>query len=425
MFQTFKNTWALLFGVSVLFLGSGMLYTLMVVRGTQEGFSSQAMGVMQSSYQVGWLLAALLIPALIRSVGHIRVFAAVAAMGSGIILTHLLLINPWVWSVERLFMGVCTAGLMIVSESWLNDMSDNQSRGRILAVYTILSWGAPVIGVYFLRYGDVNSSFFFLVASILLSVGAIPILLSASRTPEFIEVERFNIRKLYRITPVGVTGVFMSGMVHGAFFATVSIYALAAGMNVQQTATLNAIALGGGIFLQWPIAMLSDRIDRRIVLIVTSLLAGIPAIMFGLKEALSVQEIYIAIACFSATGLGLYSQCIAHANDHLEPSQTIAATGTLVLTYGIGFAIAPIIASAFIDQSPNNFYFVNGVLAIALALFVIYRTFRRRAVEDQSEMIPVATISPYSSVISAADEWSDDQPPPQDNALEYEQQTKN
>ena len=167
-------------------------------------------------------MAAIIIPSLIHRVGHIRVFAAVAALGSGVILMHLLLIEEISWAVERIFMGICTAGLMIVAKSWLNDMCDNKGRGKILAVYTIISWGAPVIVMWLLRFGDISSSFFFLLASIIISIGVLPILLSASRTPSLINVERFNLRKLYEITPVGVIGTFLSGLCHGAFFVAMA-----------------------------------------------------------------------------------------------------------------------------------------------------------------------------------------------------------
>lgn len=312
--------------------------------------------------------------------------------------SHLLLIDPWLWTIERLVMGVCTAGLMIVTESWLNDLASNKSRGKILAVYTILSWGGPVLGMYLLNFGDITTVFFFLVASILLSIAAIPILLTATQTPEFLQVERINVAKLYTLVPVAVIGAFFSGMIHGSFFGAVSIYGLAEGLTAGQTAKLSAVALGSGILIQWPLALLSDRYDRRKILAATSLFAGIPAIFFAMKGTLSLPAIYSAVAIFGCFSMGLYSQCIAHANDHLESHQIIPATGTLILIYGTGFAITPFLTSLLIDLSSGYFLLINGILTLLLTLYVIYRVIKKDALEEKGEMVPVSTISPYASI---------------------------
>jgi MFS family permease len=408
MLQTFRQIAALLFGITVLTLGMGMLYVLIVVRASEAGFSSQWIGIIQSAYQVGWLVAALIIPSLIHRVGHIRVFAAVAALGSGVILLHLLLIEEMAWAVERIFMGVCTAGLMIVAESWLNDMSDNKGRGKILAIYTIISWGAPVVGMWLLRFGDISSSFFFLLSSIIISVGVLPILLSASRTPSLISVERFNIRKLYEITPVGVAGTFMSGLCHGAFFAVVAIYATSLDLEVREVTNINALAILIGVLVQWPLGMLSDRFDRRNVMIVCAGMTALCAFLFGLHASIDVNTIYLAVACMSAFCLGLYSQCISHANDNLSPGQVVSATGSLVMVYGIGYAITPIVSGFLIAQSPVYFYWVIGSCAALLAFFVMYRKTRKAAIANQGELIAMAAASPYAPVMIAAEEWSDE-----------------
>ncbi len=408
MFATFRHTWAILLGNMILWFGTGMLLVLVVLRAREAGFSTQAIGFMQSSYQVGWLLAAVLIPFLIRHVGHVRVFASMAALGSAVILTHLLYINEYAWIIERLIMGICAAGLMVVTESWLNDMSENHDRGRILAVYTIIGWGAPVVGIYLLRFGDIESSFFFLFASLVISIGAIPVLLSASRTPSLIEFERFSIVRLYQITPLGVVGTLIAGLCHGGLYASVAIYGVAVDLSVAEISSLAAIALGAGVILQWPIASMSDRVDRRLLLVITSGLAAAPALLFSWRGELSVVETYLAVGAMGAFVLSLYSQCIAHVNDHLESNQIVSAAGALVLTYGIGYAVAPLLIGLLLPFSPSYFFWVNAAFAGGLALFVLYRMTRSEAIEDQGEMIPVSTASPYGTVVSAAEEWSDD-----------------
>jgi MFS family permease len=263
MFAKLKNTATLFLGIAILFFAAGLLFVLVVVRAREAGFSTQAIGLLQSSYQVGWLIAAVFIPNLIHRVGHIRVFAAMTALGSAVILLQILHIDELAWILDRLVMGVCIAGLMVVSESWLNEMSDNSERGRNLAIYTIVSWGAPIAGIWILRFGEPSDDQFFILASVLISLAAIPLLLSATQTPTLIETAHFGLKKLYRITPLGTTGTLLSGMCHGAFFGMTPLYGSVIGLDLSQISTLTSLALFSGIVLQWPIALASDRYDRR------------------------------------------------------------------------------------------------------------------------------------------------------------------
>lgn len=408
MSSNIKNTVTLFIGIALLFLSSGLLFVLIVVRAKEAGFSTQAIGLLQSSYQVGWLIAAVFIPNLIHRVGHIRVFAALAALGSAIILLQILHIEEITWILERLIMGVCIAGLMVVAESWLNEMSDNSDRGRNLAIYTIVSWGAPVIGIWILRFGDTSGNVFFILASVLISFAAIPLLLSVTKSPQLIETVRFSLKKLYKITPLGFSGTLLAGMCHGAFFGIVPLYGTEIDLKIDQLSNLTSLALFSGIVLQWPIALASDKYDRRVVLIVTASLAALPALYFSFMDNMSIAQQYLAVSLMGAFTLSLYSQCIAHANDHLESGQVVSATGSLVLIYGSGFALMPIIIGQLIAITPNFFFVANGVLATTLAAYTLYRTIRSKPVEDQGEMISIPTASPYSTVVRAAEEWADE-----------------
>ncbi len=408
MSESMKNTATLFLGIAILFFAAGLLFVLVVVRAKAAGFSTQAIGLLQSSYQVGWLIAAVVIPGIIHRVGHIRVFAAMAALGSAVILLQILHIQELAWILERLVMGICIAGVLVVSESWLNEMSDNSDRARNLAIYTIVSWGAPVAGIWMLRFGETTSNEFFILASVMISLAAIPLLLSATPSPKLIETVRFSLKKLYRITPLGATGTLLSGMCHGAFFAMTPLYGSEIGLSLSQISTLTSLALFSGIVLQWPISLASDRYDRRIVLIVTAGLAALPAVYFAFSSNMSVVQQYIAISMIGAFTLSLYSQCIAHANDHLEPNQLVPAAGLLVLIYGAGYAFIPIIMGQLIALSPAYFFAVNALVTTALSSYTAYRTIRSAPVEDQGEMVNVATASPYSTVIRAAEEWAEE-----------------
>ncbi|NVK31193.1 MAG: MFS transporter [Gammaproteobacteria bacterium] len=410
MLAALRSMWALFFGLTVLWLGVGMSYSLLILRATNEGFTGFELGIMQTSYQVGWLIAAVIGAPLIRRVGHIRVFSAMSAASSAIIVMHLLWIHPWVWSLERMWMGVCTASLMIVCESWLNDMSENDIRGKVFGIYTILSWGAPVVGIGMLRYGDINTAFYFIVATIFISVAVIPMLLTVSRTPSFIDSERLSVKALYKKSPLGVIGAFVSGAVQGGFFSTVIIFANASGFPKDQALTLNMVAIGGGIVSQWPIAMLSDRFDRRKVLLIVAATGALVGLAWAYFADFAFWPTLMGMGLLSSVILSLYSLCVSHTNDYLSSTQIVPASGTLILLYGFGAAAAPAVLSPLILQQPENFYWVIGGLMATLALFTLYRMTRRSgvAVEDQADTIAVSTASPYASVVTVAEEWGED-----------------
>lgn len=409
MWQAFKNLWVLYFGLSVLWLGTGMSYTLLVIRANAEGFTPTELGFMQTSYQVGWVIAALIASSLIMRVGHLRIFAAVSSVCSALILIHLLYINPIAWTIERLLMGVATAVLMVVCESWLNDAADNSNRGKVLALYTILSWGLPAVGVYVLRFNDTGTPFFFILASIFISIAVIPMLLSASRTPTFIETERLGLKKLYKMSPTGIVGGFLSGIIHGILMAVAAIYATVSGFNVTETSNLITLSIMGGIVTQWPIAMISDRFDRRTVIAMLALACGGIALYFGSQDSLSVNQSYVAIALISATALSLYSLCISHANDYLSAEQIVPASSTLILIYGIGYALSPMFVSPLLSVNRNYFFLSIALFGFILGGYVLYRMKRREGVSDQGDTLTVLTTSPYASVVSAAEEWGDEE----------------
>ncbi len=419
MSSNIRNTTTLFIGVGLLFLSSGMLFTLVVVRAKDAGFSTQAIAVLQSSYQFGWLLAAIFISSLIHRVGHIRVFAALTALASSVILLQILYIQEYAWILDRIVMGICVAGLMVVAESWLNEMSTNSDRGRNLAIYTIVSWGAPVIGVWLLRFGATSSNTLFILASVLISLAAIPLLLSISKTPQLIEVEFFGLKRLYNITPLGFIGTLIAGMCHGAFFGLIPVYGVEIDLRIDQLSNLIALGLLSGVLLQWPIALISDKFDRRLVLIVTASLAALPAIYFSFIDNISITQLYISISLMGAFTISLYSQCIAHVNDLLKPAQIVSATGLLVLIYGSGFAMSPLIIGQLIAISAHFFFISNGLLSSSLALYTLYRTIRSKPVEDQGELINIPAASPYSAVVLAAEEWAEE------SDVEYMEESKN
>lgn len=385
-------TWALLLGVGVLMLGDGLQGTLLAVRASLEAFSTITIGLIMSTFSVGFLGGSLYAPSIVERVGHIRVFAALACIASAAILIHAVFVHPMTWGALRFVSGFCLAGLFVVAESWLNDRATNETRGQLLSIYMVISYGGVAVGQLLLNLADPLGFGLFILTSVLISIAAVPLLLSAGPTPSIEALTPMNVKQLFRITPLGVVGAMVVGMAAAAFLLMGPVYANAIGFNLKEISLFIAAAMVGCLLLQWPIGYLSDRFDRRQVLTVVTLLAGVAAVVVALSELTTVMLMLI-VGLFGGLSLPLYSLVIAHANDFLEPHEMVAASGGLVLASGIGAILGPFVSSLVMTEvGPGGLFWSLASIHVFLGLFAVYRMFRRpaKALTEQSICIPTA-----------------------------------
>ncbi len=382
-------------------LGDGLQGTLLAVRADQEGFSATVTGMIMSSFYLGFLCGSILTPRVMTLVGHIRVFAALAALASATILVHAVFVEIPAWIALRFLSGICFAGLYVVAESWLNDRATNETRGKLLSLYMVVTYMGVGIGQLFLNLADPRGYPLFVLTSVLISIAVVPLLLSANDTPGFDESVRLKLKELFRISPLGIVCMFIEGLVTATLFALGPIYGQRLGFNLEEISYFMASAVVGTILLQWPIGALSDRFDRRLVLTIVAFLASAAAYLCIRAEYESTIVQFLAVGLFAGLALPLYSVCIAHTNDHLEPKQMIAASGTLVLVGGIGAIIGPVVVAALMDFYGNDFFFwCMGGAHLITALFALYRMAKRPAtpLAKQGSFTPAA-MHPSSSVI--------------------------
>ena len=216
----------------------------------------------------------MIIPVLLNRVGHIRVFAALASVASVAILLHTIILNPFTWFLFRILTGVSIAGIYVIMESWLNDKSSNETRGQLLSVYMIVTFVFAGLGQFLLNLSDPMKVNLFILVSILLSISLVPILLTATQAPTFENPKRFSLKELYIITPLGFVGALITGLTHGTVFGYGAIYATAKDFSTFQISLFMVIVTAFGAISQWPIGYLSDKIDRRIILIGVTLIAA-------------------------------------------------------------------------------------------------------------------------------------------------------
>lgn len=409
MQKTLISSWPLFFGLAMLMVGNGLQNTLLGVRASLENFDTTAIGFVMSLYYVGFLAGSYFLPKLIMQVGHIRVFAALASLASITILLHGLFPNPYIWGLIRIFTGFSFAGLFNVIESWLNNITTNRTRGKILALYLIILYGAMVAGQFMLLAADPAGIKLFVLTAILISFALIPISLSSRPAPKFSEPTHISIRSLYKTSPLGIVGVMISGMAAATLFGMGAVYGENIGLSLTQISTFMAAFILGGVLFQMPIGWLSDRYDRRFVLIFVSYLAALFSALCFFTAEYSFPSLLLSMFFLGGTALSIYALTTAHTNDHLEQSQIIAASASLLLINGLGSCIGPFISSMLIDHfGAQSYYPLLAILYFSIATFGVYRTFRRAPVplENQGDYIPM-TESNSPMTLQIAHESSD------------------
>ena len=406
------STWALLLGFGILMLGDGLQATLLAVRADQEGFSATVTGLIMSSFYIGFLSGSILAPGITAQVGHVRVFAAFAAMASAAILVHAVFIQVWIWIALRLVSGFCFAGLYVVAESWLNERATNQTRGKLLSVYMVVTYVGVGLGQLLLNLADPRGYPLFVLTSVLISIAVVPLLLSATESPRHERSVKIRMNELYRISPLGILGMFMVGLVTATFFALGPVHAQRLGLSITEISWFMTAAVIGTVLFQWPIGALSDRFDRRMVLTVTTALAGLSAIACIPLSRGDSLILLPAVGVFCGLALPLYSVCIAYINDHLKPSQMIAASGTLVLVGGLGAVAGPMVVAAIMDQFGNDWFFwCMGLAHLLTGLFGAWRMTRRRVLRKGPRLsVTPAAMHPSSAAFEcmqqhAREDW--------------------
>ena len=384
--ETLKNTWSVFLGMAFLMLGNGLQGTLISWRANFEGFDPSTTGWIMTAFYLGFLIGSLYTTRLIRQVGHIRVFAALASLASTAVLIQILAINPSVWLIMRLVSGFCFAGIYVVVESWLNARSNNNTRGQVLSFYMFVSYAGLAGGQLLLKISDPSSFNLFLLTSILLSVALIPVLISRISAPVIEESESMSVRKLWGIAPAGVASIALNSIAQGAMFGMGAVYAANAGMNVNQTALFMSSFITLGALFHWPLGWLSDKIDRRIVILIASSLAVvISAILFKLDN--QTTTFIIVFGLLGAFVLPIYSLGVAHTNDRLRPEQMTHASGTMVLLFGIGSAIGPLSVGYALTSFGNSFFFAYiGAIHIFSTLLIVLFIFQKEAVPEGDQV---------------------------------------
>lgn len=385
---------ALLLGVALLLLGSGLQGTLLGIRGSIEAFPPLVIGIIMTAYYVGFIAGCMFGALMIERVGHIRAFAVFASIASATAVIFPVALDPVSWIVLRAVTGACFAGLYMVIESWLNERIPNEHRGRLLAVYMIVNLSAIAGAQQLLNLADPAGYALFILSSVLVSVALVPVALTTTTVPAAVPTDRMRLSEIYSVSPLGVIGALGIGLANGAMWGLIPLAGIQSGLSTPQIATLMSVIVLGGVVFQWPIGRLSDLIDRRHVIIGASLImafAGLALFFVSPFDHLSTLALGFVLG---GMNLVVYPLCAAHINDRIEHEDLIHASAALLLVFGVGAALGPLLGGLVMQGfGPLSLYLYISLVSFLLVGFGIYRLTVRSAT-PASEQVAFEPVVP-------------------------------
>ncbi|AGM41321.1 Putative permease of the major facilitator superfamily MFS1 [Spiribacter salinus M19-40] len=360
--------------IGLLLIGNGLLGTLLGVRMSEEAFATEVIGVVTACYSVGFVLATRVCPGVIVRSGHIRSFAAFAALAAISTLAYPLLINPWAWAGMRLLYGFSLAGLYMVTESWLNDRTPTERRGQVLGVYSIITYVGLGGGQFLLLVGRPGGFELFSLAAMLIALAVVPLSITRISSPELPLTGRIPLRDLLAASPLGLVGSALSGTIAASFLYLAPVYARDSGFSDTGIALLMGLSILGGFLLQWPIGHLSDRFNRRDVMMGVSLAVALTSLGIVYATGRSETAVVMMAVLWGGLAFTLYPIAVSLANDFLDPSQFLAASAGLLLVHGLGMIAGPLIATQLMALiGPSGLFWMLAGAGLVLAGFAWLR----------------------------------------------------
>jgi MFS family permease len=412
------NSWALFTGFGVIVISHGFQGNLLGIRSVIEDFNFIATGVMMSSYFVGFFIGATMVPKLVAKVGHIRVFAAFASMASLSSLIHVVFVDPYVWTLARFLTGFSMIGIFIIVESWLNDRANNKTRGKVLSLYMLITYIGMALGNFLLNVSNPKHYEPFILISLLFSIALIPILLTKRKPPKFKKTSSIKIKELFKISPFGSVSMFCTGFIFAPIFSLLSVYAVTMKLTIFETSLLLVGVMLAGALFQWPIGSLSDKYDRRKIIIGSSIAAFIfslsaifvsgmgnslpnlfieSAVSFNyFSTVMDKTKLFIFVILLAGVTLPLFSLNLALVNDYIPKEKFVAAGGGLNIIFGLGAMAGPVICSTLMYfLGPNGFFVHLLIFLFTIITFGFYRL-SQREIESNSE----STFTPLPTTIT-------------------------
>jgi len=371
----------LLMAAGILLGGNGLYSTLIAVRGAQEGMSAGQIGWMGTTYFLGFLFGCIMVPKLLQMVGHIRTYAALASLAASATLLLVLIVDPYFWMVARFVIGICFSGLFTTIESWMNSSVTNKERGKVTGLYRVLDILVVSGSQYLMPIVGTDGFTLFGILAMMISLSLVPVAIGDRSKPVAPEYVKFNIPAIWAISPLACTGCIAIGMTNATFRFVGPLYAESLNLSLSSVATFISLGVVGGAVLQYPLGLLSDKYDRRWILIATTLGAVFAGLFLSFFAGRDLLLVYIGIFFFGAFSLPLYSLSAAHANDRAAKSQIVVLAAGLMFFYGIGASIGPPVSSFMLSlYGPSSLFIFTSAVHGILVIATLWRMRQRQAV---------------------------------------------
>jgi len=389
---------ALLISEALLVTGYGLQLMLLPIRGGMEGFSAVDLGLLGSSYYLGFVIGCLLTPVLLSRVGHTRTFAALVSITAAVAICYPIFVQPQFWALLRLLTGICLAGLYLIIESWINDQATSATRGTMISIYVAINYIATAAGQMLITLHDASSFILFSVASVLISMAAVPLSLSRSPAPQPPSMVRVRPLRLFRLSPVGAVSIFLIGLSNGALWSLGPVFALAKTGDLASAAQFMSVVVLGGALAQWPWGKVSDHLDRRHVLMAITFTAGLASVAVVIVPQLGGPWLIFALL-FGATVLPSYAVASAHVFDVADRSEYVQVSAGLLLLFGVGSTIGPILASLGMQWlGPAAMAGFIAVVQFGILAFVLVRMWLNKLqVVGKKQAFDLVTAAPMAS----------------------------
>jgi MFS family permease len=393
MLAAYRPIFSLLRGTAFLLAASGLHGLLLPLRGQAEGFSTTSLGLLGTAWAGGFVTGCFFAPRLVRKVGHVRAFGAFAASGAIIALLTGLIINEYIWILLRAGTGFTMAGSFMVIESWLNEKATNKNRGTVFGLYMMVTYASIMAGQMIVAAGDVKQASLFMVAGIFFCCSLIPTAVSSQATPKPLENVSLDLKSLYTNSPVSFVGCFLIGIANGAWGTLGAVYGARIGISTPEIALMMSIVVVAGAVMQLPTGRISDLTDRRYVLASAAVGACLFALLVFLVQPRSGVLVIIMTGCYGALAYTLYSIAVAHANDHARSEEFVKVSGGLLLLYGFGTMVGPVLGALLMGAlRPESLFLATALAHLSLAAYTLLRINRRapvpQAAKDAFKTLP-------------------------------------
>ncbi len=388
MVKTLTPILALLLSASCMMIGHGLQNTVLPIRANLENFNDIVIGLVSSSYFAGGVIGCLIAPHLVLRAGHIRAFAAVVSLSSATSIAYIISVEPVTWVIARVIFGFCISGFYIIVESWLNERASNKSRGFILSIYIVVNYVSIMLGQMIVTISNHASFLPFAIASLVFSIAVLPVSLTSSAQPAPISLVKFQPKKIFNLSPSAFIGVIFVGATSASLWSLSPLYAIRIGLDANSAAFYVTALVLGGTLTQWPLGRLSDKIDRRLVLLVLCILSCLMCLLLAIFQP---TNFLIAIATATIVGAitqPTYTVVFAHCYDQINPEKDnyVNIASGLLLIYGIGATLGPILTSIIINNFPiGSYYTFIAILWLILGVYLIWRIKIRSVIFDKEK----------------------------------------